>query len=102
MYHVWDEERYETQSISVSSLEDDVERNSGKYFFLWSPLLSVDAPSEFTVAVNVPKDIEQLRRIESLQVSNSVWKRPDTVFNYPHPEDFMLDRMFWTVSNCVP
>ncbi|GJD06899.1 Putative vacuolar protein sorting-associated protein 13A [Galdieria sulphuraria] len=97
MSRKYEEEGYETQSISVSSAQDEVERNGGNYVFLWSDWFAVNAPSEFTVAVNIPKEMEQLKRIESLQVSDSIWKRPHTVFDYPYPEDFMLDRIFWMI-----
>ncbi|GJQ14003.1 hypothetical protein GpartN1_g5794.t1 [Galdieria partita] len=97
MFCTSEEEGFETRSISVSSAQDVVERNEENYFFVWSDWFAVNAPSEFTVAVNIPKEMEQLRRIESISTSDSIWKRPNTVFDYSHPEDFMLDRIFWMV-----
>jgi hypothetical protein len=90
-----EEEEEESGATVVSPVQEEDKRNN--YFFLWSHWFVVNAPSEFTVAVNIPKDMQQLRRMQSLQALDAIRKRPFAVFDSAHPEDFMMDRIFWTV-----
>eukprot|EP00871_Galdieria_phlegrea_P004192 jgi/Galph1/4774/GphlegSOOS_G3483.1 len=89
LYHT-DDHSPRPSSSDSNELETWTDRG---YYFLWSHWFTISTPSEFTVAVEVPRDVHQLRRIQSHRHKSASLK-PEEAFNYSNPQDWMLERIF--------